>query len=72
MITENISKQQKGNDANRMLATADQLVNEVEQLLKTCWFTKKNEYSYGFNVNDIRPKLEKLVNDYKSQKGGCC
>ena len=73
MNTEKLSSEnENGNNANTLLATADQLVKEVEQLLKTCWFTKKEEYSYGFNVNDIRPKLERLINDYKSQKSGCC
>lgn len=69
---ENLSESTKSNNANTLLATADQLVKELEFALETCWFTKKNDYSCGINVNDIRPKLQKLIDEYKAQKGGCC
>lgn len=68
----NLSKKHESNNANTLLATADQLVKELEFALETCWFTKKNDYSCGINVNDIRPKLQKLIDEYKAQKGGCC
>ena len=69
---ENLLESTKGNNANTLLATADQLVKELEFALETCWFTKKNDYSCSINVNDFRPKLQKLIDEYKSLKGGCC
>ena len=71
-MTEHSENTEPSNSTKPVLATADQLVKELEFALETCWFTKKNDYSSGINVNDIRPKLQKLIEEYKSLKGGCC
>lgn len=41
-INELSIKPEVGNSTKPVLATADQLVKELEFALETCWFTKKN------------------------------
>jgi hypothetical protein len=72
MQTENVSKEQKGNDANRVLAITDKLIKELDFLLSNCGFQKKNEWDSSFNINDIRPKLNKLRDEYVQLRKGCC
>lgn len=73
MNTENLSSEnENGNNANTMLATADKLVKELDFLLANCGFEKKNGYDTSFNVNDIRPKLNKLRDEYVQLRNGCC
>ena len=67
-----VSETHEGNNANTLLATADQLIKELDFLLSNCSFSKKNSEDRIFNVNYIRPKLNELRDKYVQLRKGCC
>ncbi len=65
------SEKKDGNNANIMLATADQLIKEIDLLLENTAFVRKDandEYSPIVG----RAKINQLRNEYvRLRKGGC-
>lgn len=68
MESTTLTNHENGNDANHLLAAANEMMQSLEDILEKVHFSKKQEYNSSFNVNDLRPRAEKAIAEYKEQE----
>jgi len=72
METKDNKTVENSNDFYTLLATADDVIKQLDFILENCALSKKNEFNGSFNINDLRPKILKKRDEYVRLRNSCC